>query len=289
MKSSKEMVNSLYERRDQYIAEQKTKRKSTMKITASVFSLCLVALTGFVVWRSGALKSAPIQTNDTPGTVQSTDNDQATNENTFRNDGNRETQQTAGGDTPSADGSGNGYNYSVGGFMIPFPPKSNNITFKGEKITDEEATAYFSENRVSIVSAFSASGVPADNIKISEHGYCHISYDGTEGKGLEVIQNFRDFLVYNGNRLAAIITLTKENGVISNTSSFGAPWFDNYNEYLKEHTGQKLIYVYASNMEIIIAPDESYVNPMGYEVSEYLNRVKNPYEWFYNENIVFIP
>lgn len=293
MKSSNEMVNCLYERREQYVAEQTTKRKSTMKIVASVFSLCLVAVTGFGVWQSGALRSEPMQTNDTPRTVQATDhNDQAKHTqtpdvSTLPNDSIQQNIQSSDGDITCVDGSGNDYN--VGGFMIPFPPQNNNIMFTGEKITDEEAAAYFSENYISIVSAFSASGVSAENIKISEHGYWHISYDGTEGKDFEVRQNFRDYLVYNGNRLIAIITLTKENGIISNTPSFGAPWFDNYNEYLQKHAGQELIYVYASNMEIIIAPDESYVNPMGYDVSAYLNWIENPYEWFYNENVVFIP
>lgn len=277
MKNSNEMVNSLFERRDIYIAEQNAKRKSTLKIAVSVCSLCLVALAGFGVWKSGtgAAKSA-IQPSGTPSTAQ-IDNG--------KND--IPTTNTPQNETPSVDGDGIGY--GVGGFMIPALPQNNNITFTGEKITDDEAKAYFSENYVSIVGAFLANGVSADNIKISEHGYCHISYDGTEGKGLEVRQNFRDYLVYNGDSLIAIMTLTKENGEISNTPSFGAPWFDSYNKYLQNHAGQELIYVYAANTEIVIAPDGSYVNPIGYDVSDYLNPVKNPYEWFYNENAVFVP
>lgn len=286
MKNSNEMVNSLFERRDIYIAEQNAKRKSSLKIAVSVCSLCLVAIAGLGVWKSGtgAIKSA-MQPNNTPSTAQ-TDNDKnntpTTNIGIIQNNG----QQTPGNDTPTNDGSGDFY--SVGGFMIPCPPQSNGITFTGEKITDEEAAAYFRQNKVSIVSSLSSSGVAADNIKISEHGYSFISYDGTERKGLEVRQNFRNYLVYNGNRLIAIITLVKENGELSNTVSFGAKWFDGYNQFLQAHAGQKLIFVYA-NVEIVIAPDGSYVSPMGFDVSNYLSWSKNPYEWFYNENVVFIP
>lgn len=287
MKNSNEMLNSLFERRDKYIAEQEIKRKINMKIAVSVCSLCLVAIAGFGIWQSGNFKTTLKPTDNIQGTVQPTENDKSNNTPTTdigiiqNND-----QQTPGNDTPTNDG--NGDFYSVGGFMIPYPPQSNSITFTGEKITDEEAAAYFSENKVSIVSSLSSSGVAADNIKISEHGYCFISYDGTEGKGLEVRQNFRNYLVYNGNRLIAIITLAKENGELSNTVSFGAKWFDGYNKFLQAHAGQKLIYVYA-NTEIVIAPDGSYVSPMGYDVSDYLNWSKNPYEWFYSENVVFIP
>lgn len=64
MKNSDEMVNSLFERRDQYLAEQNKRHKTIMKVTTSVFSLCLVALIGFGVWRSGMFRHTPAQTDD---------------------------------------------------------------------------------------------------------------------------------------------------------------------------------------------------------------------------------
>ncbi len=172
---------------------------------------------------------------------------------------------------------------------IPIGPATNELTFVGEKITDDEATAYFEENKASIFSALSSNGVKVTNAKISEKGYCHIKYDGTLGKGLEVIQNFRDYLVYNGDKLVAIVTLSKENGKLYNSPAFGSSWLDKYNEYLNAHKGQELIYLYAGSMEIILAPDGDNVNPLGSDVTEYLSWVKNPYEWFYDKDVVFVP
>ena len=122
---------------------------------------------------------------------------------------------------------------------------------------------------------------------------------GAEGKSFEIRQNYRDYLVYIGEEeeLAAIITLFKENGELYDTPMFGAAWFEGYGEYLKEHKGEKLIYVYASWYEIIIAPDNTYFNPMGVDynaqglniTSKYLEGVDKPYEVFYHEAATYTP
>lgn len=60
MKTSKEMVNSLLERRDAYVARQKQKRRTAMKIASATCAFALVALGAFGVAKSGWL------TPDTP-------------------------------------------------------------------------------------------------------------------------------------------------------------------------------------------------------------------------------
>ena len=189
------------------------------------------------------------------------------------------------------DGSGGTY----GGdnkWMIPVTPDvagaKPGVKITGEKITDAEAKAYFKENTW-IVSALSSSGVPADNLKFSDKGYCHINYDGTEGKQLEVRQNFRDYLVWNSGKLVAIVTLTKENGKISANPAFGGPWFDEYNAFLQKHKGEKLLFVYAGWMEIVITPNGECVNPQGYDMSGYFDGLDNPYEYFYSEAATYTP
>lgn len=52
MKNCDEMVNSLLERRDRYVAEQKRKRKVLTRTVASMCCVCLVALLGFGMWQS---------------------------------------------------------------------------------------------------------------------------------------------------------------------------------------------------------------------------------------------
>ena len=53
MKSSEEMVNSLFERRDRYITEQKQKRAVITRTITSMCCVCLIALVGFGMWQSG--------------------------------------------------------------------------------------------------------------------------------------------------------------------------------------------------------------------------------------------
>ena len=188
----------------------------------------------------------------------------------------------------------NGYSSGTGSPMIPVIPAQAGakpgINITGEKITDSEAKAYFDGNKASISSALTASGVPADGMRISEAGYSHVSYDGTEGKQLELRQNFRDYLVYNGDGdLIAIITLYKENGKLYNTPAFGAPWFPAYNAYLNAHKGQQLLYVYAGPWELIIAPDGTCSSPSGSDASLCLEGVKNPYQYFFSAPATYTP
>lgn len=193
----------------------------------------------------------------------------------------------ASGGTFGGNNSGDGNKW-----MIPATPDATGakpgVKITGEKITDAEAKAYFKENTW-IVSALSSSGVPADNLKFSDKGYCHVSYDGTEGKQLEVRQNFRDYLVYNNGKLVAIVTLTKENGKLSANPAFGGPHFDDYNAFLQKHKGEKLLFVYAGFMEIVITPDGEAVNPQGYDMSGYLDGLDNPYKYFYSEAATYTP
>ena len=66
MKNYNEIANDLFERRDKCIAEQKARRKTVTRITASVCSFMLVALLGIGVWQSGMFNSVitPPNTDD---------------------------------------------------------------------------------------------------------------------------------------------------------------------------------------------------------------------------------
>ena len=192
----------------------------------------------------------------------------------------------------SKDGSGGVSEWS-GGPMIPAVPAVTGakpgVKVVGEKITDAEAKAYLAENTW-VGSALAASGVSFEDITYSETGYCHVSYDGTEGKQLEVRQNFRDYLAYSDSgKLIAIITLTKENGKLSASPAFGGPWFGDYAAFLKAHKGEKLLYVYAGWMEIVITPDGKCYNPQGSDVSAYMEGLENPYAYFYSEAATYTP
>ena len=198
--------------------------------------------------------------------------------------------------------------------MIAAIPNNNRTQVIGEKITEEEARDYFTKNAASLESSLAASGVEIAEIwydgaesnfmgtvlcakgsLLFKKGYCHISYDGNtdESKpGLTVKQNFMDFHVYNAGRLVAIVTLVKENGLIYGTPAFGAPWFNSFNNALNKYAGQKVLFLYAGAMAYAIAPDGKVIHPQGYESSvkaSGLDTFPNAYNWFYNEQCVYIP
>ena len=196
---------------------------------------------------------------------------------------------TQGASMPSEESGGESYGGPVGGVRIPALPRDRTIQYTGEAVTDEEAAAYFKENTW-LQSALTSSGVDAGGLRFAEHGYCHVSYDGTEGKPLEVRQNFRDYLVWNGRGdLVAIVTLTKENGVLSATPAFGGPWFGDYSAFLQQHRGEALVYVNAGWIELVITPDNRVCNPQGTDVSRYLEGIENPYEIFRCDAATYTP
>ena len=62
MKNCDEMVNSLFERREEYVAQQRKRRKVVTCTITSMCCLCLVALLGFGVWKVGVFDTSSQQT-----------------------------------------------------------------------------------------------------------------------------------------------------------------------------------------------------------------------------------
>ena len=91
MKNYDEITNGLLERRDQYVAEQKKRRKTAVTVTTSLCCFCLVALLGFGAWNGGMFGTTPPDrikdssvyademTNETRGTTVPTDNNSSDN------------------------------------------------------------------------------------------------------------------------------------------------------------------------------------------------------------------
>ena len=303
MKSYNEIAQSVLSRRDEFEEKKRIRRKTLMRTSGIMGCLVVAALAAVIGVQSREPGRPGITFQNPPPDYWNTTEAPTTNPTTASQNTNpttteiptiaqptfyNEGDQSSGGDTGNL-------------WAIPALPFDRSFQVTGEEITDEEAKAYFDEHRESIISSLSASGVPIDNVdvRIAEKGYCHVYYDGAEGKSFEIRQNYRDYLVYIGEEeeLAAIITLFKENGELYDTPMFGAAWFEGYGEYLKEHKGEKLIYVYASWYEIIIAPDNTYFNPMGVDynaqglniTSKYLEGVDKPYEVFYHEAATYTP
>lgn len=188
---------------------------------------------------------------------------------------------------------GGNYGGESGGMDVRIPalPANREIVEVGEQISDEEAAAYFAQNLGSLASSLSASGVEADSLRVSTKGYSHVCYSGVEGERLEARLNFRDYLVYNGEKLVSIVTLYKEDGKLYSTPAFGAPWFDAYDAFLRDRRGQALVYVYAGFAEIILTPDGQICSPLGggTDASRYFEGVDDPYSLFFHPAAMYIP
>ena len=321
MKTYEETVRSVLEKRDE-LEKRNAQKKKRLKRTLIPLACCLAAvLAGVGLWRGGVLKGGqltPPAETAAPGTEPALATDAATDppmqsgepapteaavsQGTAAEVPEATEPPAAAATAPAAlpettdapEGGSYGGDGPVGGmtgyFCIPALPADREIVAVGEKITDEEAAAYFAGHRSSLVSSLSASGVAADDIRISEKGYGHVCYAGLEGERLEARENFRDYLVYNGDALVAIVTLYKENGQLYATPAFGAPWFAEYAAFLRAHRGEEIVYVYASGAELILTPDGGMYSALAGIVPEYyLQGVEDPYRLFYHPSAVFVP
>lgn len=284
MKNYNEIAESVLSRRDEYNKKQNAKRRQVIRISSAAVCFIAVVAVCMTVGKS-VFSNKPVISPDVSST-QNTSTQQPTTQPVSTTTATAVNQQIE--TIPNDGGFASGGDLS-NWFCIPALPFDQSIELTGEAITDDEAKEYFDKNKASIFGSLSASGIDAGSMTISEKGYCHVAYNGTEGKCFEIRQNYRDYLVYSGDRLVAIITLWKENGEIFNTPSFGANWFKDYNSYLEQHKDEELVYVYAGWFEIIIAPDNTYFNPMGMDASKYIGHVENPYELFYHESAVYVP
>ena len=69
MKSSDDMINDLFERKEQYDADKKRKRAARMKVLVPLCAACCAVLLGVGVWKSGLLRknNGTNSTDNTPG------------------------------------------------------------------------------------------------------------------------------------------------------------------------------------------------------------------------------
>lgn len=290
MKTYNEMADEVFCTGDRIIEARKKKKK---KYVAVISSAAVITVSTLVLWQSGIFnKSTPISTQEESTAVSRLTTDTSTTQPTKKDiyepvksvvNGNSGSDKSA-----SESSKDETYGDDTGYFCIPVFPTKDGIKYSGEKITDEEAKNYFGENTW-IVSALTESGVETDRIKISETGYCHTSFTGQENEQLFVKLNFRDYPVFNGDSLIAIITLVKENGKISATPSFGATWFEKYSFFLNAHKGEKLVMAYAGAGEFIVTPDGEITDFYGGNLKKEYGNVANIYEKLYCPESVYVP
>ncbi|MBO4688749.1 MAG: hypothetical protein J5636_09580 [Clostridiales bacterium] len=177
---------------------------------------------------------------------------------------------------------------------IPKIPEDRTIVLTGKPITDEEAAAYFETEFSFICEGLRTMGVSLTDPHISSKGYCYLQYGTYEGEGLTVHQDSRDYPLYDGDELKAIVTLFRdqEDGSIHNSPSFGGDWMKGYGEWLAAHKGQELLFVRAGNTEFILAQNDDCMNPSGMsqdEIDQYFEGIAYPMELLYCEAATYTP
>lgn len=166
------------------------------------------------------------------------------------------------------------------GTAIPPLPATNAVVVTGELLTDAEARAYLAEHLDGYTEALSRIETLTGALRVEDSSYFHLCYGEGENQYLELRQNFRDYLLYSGDRLAAIVSLEKENGVIYDTVSGGSEWYAEYDAFLKAHKGERLLSVFAGMHEFILAPDGAMFSLLGQFAPICLQDLEDPYAWF---------
>ena len=166
------------------------------------------------------------------------------------------------------------------------------VARRNETLNEATAQQYIAENRDDILYSLSMSGVPTDgSVTISDYGYTHLNLVGG-GTWKELATDFRDYLIYNDDRLIAILSLWIMDGEVHASPAFGAPWFDDYNAFLQRHRGEALAFVYVGMLEAVVTPQGEVLSPMGLDLSDRFpdSANGNYYDYVaYPENTYLVP
>lgn len=136
MKSYDEIANSIFERRDKYIAKQKRKKRIIISIVTTVICCCVVLITSFGLWKSGIFSN----------NIPVIDNSQNTSDN-LGNDSSADSSQNSSTNSSNSSQDNNSSNNSSsqGGFI----PDNSTPSKPVEEIPSEPSEDTFSNNTTS--------------------------------------------------------------------------------------------------------------------------------------------
>lgn len=162
------------------------------------------------------------------------------------------------------------------------------LTGTDSPLGDEEGRSLLEVRMVSIKNDLSASGVPANALRISSKGYSHMR---TDESGNEMAVNVRDYLLYNNGDLVSIATVIKHDDFISYNLMFGGEWFESYDAILREYEGKELVYLYVGDTEAIVTPDNKVLSTQGIDLSDEIDaeNADKYYSFFKREENTYVP
>lgn len=155
-------------------------------------------------------------------------------------------------------------------------------------LTVEEANAFMNERLPAYREELRASGLVFDDLHFAPNGYSHVR---TGDSGNELILNARDFLLYDGDKLVATVTVIKEPDRISGGVSFGGPWYPEYQAFLEAHKGEALVYLYVGDVDAILTPDGQIFTATETDISDSIVQEEQAryYEFFRFEENTYTP
>ena len=227
MRNCEKIAENVLNRKNEYEKQKSIRRKNIIKVSSLTAFVVLIGLIGF------SLKDNKIESVKSDNVLAKGQNTINATENAMLNDEPEyyEKEETSVSNENQQEAIVDGGNYANGvtppgnNFCIPLVPFDKSFKLTGETITEEEAEKYLNENKKRIISSLASDSVSVDSIRFSD-GYRYVSYTGAEGESFKINQSNIDYLVYNGDKLVAIVTLMKYNGELSDSIAYGARWFE---------------------------------------------------------------
>ncbi len=150
---------------------------------------------------------------------------------------------------PSGEPPASGSTEGVGGFALP---RDGRLERVGEGFSDADVLALLQ----ALVSSPTGLGLSENaELTLIEAGHAHVRLPETPEDPAVITADFRDYYVTENGKIAAILTVAKEDGRFFVTPAFGAPWFGALTDFLNAHRGEKLLAVYMGPLDVLIAPD----------------------------------
>ena len=153
------------------------------------------------------------------------------------------------GNAPAGSQAASGSAEGFGGFALP---RDGRLERVGEGFSDADVLALLQ----ALVAAPTGLGLSENaELTLLEAGHSHVRLPETPEDPAVITADFRDYYVTENGKIAAILTVAKEDGRFFVTPAFGAPWFGALTDFLNAHRGEKLLAVYMGPLDVLIAPD----------------------------------
>ena len=131
-------------------------------------------------------------------------------------------------------------------------------------VDDAAGRAHLVEMLPGLRATLAASGVPTASLTVSAHGYSHLKVTETEAV---LAVDFRDYLLWDGDALAAIVTVTGEADGMHVYLAFGGAAFADYAALLHRYAGQELAMLYLGELEAVLTPDGTLLSLPGEDLT----------------------